>query len=75
MNLLCIVKCPNCVVEKTVRRDPHFSMGYLPRGDVRESPTSEQGFLAGELRRNFVFVTAKWGTRQAPVAVFWMHTP
>jgi hypothetical protein len=28
-------------------------MGHLPKGDVRESPTSERSFLAGETERVF----------------------
>ncbi|MGB3861868.1 MAG: hypothetical protein WA915_07265, partial [Candidatus Aminicenantaceae bacterium] len=33
----------------------HAGMVHLPWGDVREAPTTERSFLAGETERNFVF--------------------
>jgi hypothetical protein len=38
-------------------------MVYLSEGDVREAPTSERSFLAGETERNFVFEITNWNTR------------
>jgi len=36
-------------------------MAHLPEGDVREAPTSERSFLAGETER--VFEITNWNTR------------
>jgi len=36
-------------------------MGHLPWGDVREAPTTERSFLAGETER--VFEITNWNTR------------
>jgi len=36
-------------------------MVYLPEGDMREAPTSELNFLAGETER--VFQVTNWDTR------------
>ena len=35
------------------REKGRTGMGHLPEGDVREAPTSERSFLAGETERVF----------------------
>jgi len=52
MDKSCVIECPNCVVEKTVRRAP-CGHGASPVGDVRKAPTTERSFLAGETERVF----------------------
>ncbi|MGB3863294.1 MAG: hypothetical protein WA915_14535 [Candidatus Aminicenantaceae bacterium] len=37
--------------------------GASPEGDVREAPTTERSFLAGETERNFVFAITDWDSR------------
>jgi hypothetical protein len=39
----------------------HAGMAHLPRGDVREAPTTERSFLAGETES--VFEITNWNTR------------
>jgi len=60
MNINCVIECPNRVVEKTVRR-ALGGHGASPVGDVREAPTTERSFLAGETES--VFAITDWETR------------
>ena len=59
MNTSCVVKCPNCVVEKTVRRAGRA--WRISLGRCEGKPGSERSFLAGETES--VFVITDWGTR------------
>jgi hypothetical protein len=60
MNSSSIIKWPNCAMEKTVRRAP-CGHGTSHLGDVREAPTSDGSFLAGETE--CVFAITNWDTR------------
>ena len=50
-----------------------MGMVHLPRGDVREAPTSERSFLAGETER--VFAITNWDTRISFITGFEMLAP
>jgi hypothetical protein len=50
-------------------------MVHLPYGDVREAPTSERSFIAGEAETEFRFEITNWDTRTAVITVLGMLPP
>jgi hypothetical protein len=60
MDKSCVIECPNCDGEKTVRRAP-CGHGASPVRDVRKAPTTERSFLAGEIEAEFRFRNHRLG--------------